>query len=269
MVEGKFSRSRGAFSLIELSIVLVIMGLLIAGVSAGSSLIKGAELRAVVSQSENFKVGVASYYSSRGKLPGDDPHPDGGTATNKFGGNSNGLIQYVAKRTSDNVLLPEGVNAWKHLADRGIINGNFEGVAASGGASGGDAADGAAAAAASSGSIVLDDKTVPSAKKKGGVWVFDTIEEAISSKGKRSYIFLINKTASDLDGSADTQTVLKAAKKGVLPATDAASLDEKYDDGKQTLGSIRTYGAATDTTCDYTGSSANTALCAVAFKLDF
>lgn len=249
MVEGKFSRSRGAFSLIELSIVLVIMGLLIAGVSAGSSLIKGAELRAVVSQSENFKVGVASYYSSRGKLPGDDPHPDGGTAPNEFGGNSNGLIQYVAKRTSDSQLLPEGVNAWKHLADKGIINGEFTGVVA-----------GTA--------VSLNNDTVPSAKKKGGIWVFDTIEEAISSKGKRSYLFLINKTASDLDGTTDAQTVIKAAKKGVLPATDAASLDEKYDDGNRTLGGIRTYGAAADESCDYTSSSAATTLCAVAFKLD-
>ncbi|MDR2760473.1 MAG: prepilin-type N-terminal cleavage/methylation domain-containing protein, partial [Rickettsiales bacterium] len=37
------------FSLIELSIVLIIMGLLIAGITGGASLIKSAQLRSVIS----------------------------------------------------------------------------------------------------------------------------------------------------------------------------------------------------------------------------
>lgn len=45
----KFAKSaRLGFTLVELSIVIIIIGFLIAGVSAGSSLIKQAETNAVI-----------------------------------------------------------------------------------------------------------------------------------------------------------------------------------------------------------------------------
>ena len=42
------------FSLVELSIVLVILGLLTGGILAGQNLIRAAELRAVTTQINNF-----------------------------------------------------------------------------------------------------------------------------------------------------------------------------------------------------------------------
>ena len=58
------------FSLIELSIVLIIIGLLVAGITGGASLIKSAELRAVMSEVRNYQTAVNAYYTATGKLPG-------------------------------------------------------------------------------------------------------------------------------------------------------------------------------------------------------
>jgi len=64
-------RSEG-FSLIELSIVLIIIGLLVAGVTGGAKLIKTAQLRNVISESRNYKMAVNAYYALKDTIPGDD-----------------------------------------------------------------------------------------------------------------------------------------------------------------------------------------------------
>lgn len=71
------------FSLIELSIVLIIMGLLISGVIAGSSLIETARVSGFINQIVEYKQSVNIFYSIRGRYPGDLNRDD------KFGYNSN------------------------------------------------------------------------------------------------------------------------------------------------------------------------------------
>ena len=62
--------NKKGFSLIELSIVLIIIGLLVAGITGGASLIKSAELRAVMSDIRNYQTAINAYYTARGELPG-------------------------------------------------------------------------------------------------------------------------------------------------------------------------------------------------------
>ena len=64
----KNNQNKG-FSLIELSIVLIIIGLLVAGVTGGASLIKSAELRAVMSDLRNYQTAINAYYTATGDLP--------------------------------------------------------------------------------------------------------------------------------------------------------------------------------------------------------
>ena len=60
-----------AFSLIELSIVLIIIGLLVAGITGGQSLIESAKNRAVVNEIRGWKQAVNAFYLLKERLPGD------------------------------------------------------------------------------------------------------------------------------------------------------------------------------------------------------
>jgi prepilin-type N-terminal cleavage/methylation domain-containing protein len=59
------------FTLIELSIVLVIIGLIVGGVLVGQDLIKASYIRATISQVEQFNTAVNTFYGKYGALPGD------------------------------------------------------------------------------------------------------------------------------------------------------------------------------------------------------
>lgn len=90
------------FTLIELSIVLVIIGLVIGGVLVGRTLITSAEIRGTISQIEKFDTATNTFRLKYGYLPGDIPPTSAaafgllqltgictGACTNTFG---NGVI---------------------------------------------------------------------------------------------------------------------------------------------------------------------------------
>ena len=70
------------FSLIELSIVLIIIGLLVAGITGGQSLIESAKARAVMNEARGYMQAVNTYFAAKGRLPGDPEN------TGKMGINS-------------------------------------------------------------------------------------------------------------------------------------------------------------------------------------
>ena len=57
------------FTLIELSIVLVIIGFVVGGVLVGQELIETAKLRAVVSQIDQIRVGANTFRTKYNALP--------------------------------------------------------------------------------------------------------------------------------------------------------------------------------------------------------
>jgi prepilin-type N-terminal cleavage/methylation domain-containing protein len=63
-------RSKG-FTLIELAIVLVIIGLIVAGVLVGQDLIRAAEVRAAVGQYEKFNTAINTFRTKYNGMPGD------------------------------------------------------------------------------------------------------------------------------------------------------------------------------------------------------
>ncbi|PIR37664.1 MAG: hypothetical protein COV35_09225 [Alphaproteobacteria bacterium CG11_big_fil_rev_8_21_14_0_20_39_49] len=74
----KSRKTQKGFTLVELAIVLVIIGLIVSGVLVGQDLIKAAELRATVRQHQEFQVAVNTFLGKYNGIPGD-------TDSDKFG----------------------------------------------------------------------------------------------------------------------------------------------------------------------------------------
>lgn len=67
----EISKSKSGFSLIELSIVLIIIGLLVAGITGGASLIKSAKNRAFLNEVTSYRQAVYVFRAVNDKYPGD------------------------------------------------------------------------------------------------------------------------------------------------------------------------------------------------------
>src|SRR4051812_8276049 len=65
------SVSQHGFTLVELAIVLVIIGLIVGGVLVGQDMIKAAEVRATVGQYEKYNAAVNTFRTKYTGLPGD------------------------------------------------------------------------------------------------------------------------------------------------------------------------------------------------------
>jgi prepilin-type N-terminal cleavage/methylation domain-containing protein len=128
MLGNQFPRYQG-FSLVELSIVLVILGLLVGGILGGQSLIRASELRSIVAEMENFSTAINSFREKHQALPGDLANAyqfwgaPCGTDTSDMAvgcnGDGNGYIALSGNG--------EGVKIWEHLALAQMIEGAFTG----------------------------------------------------------------------------------------------------------------------------------------------
>lgn len=130
-------KHRSAFTLVELSIVLVILGLLVGGVLSGQSLIRAAELRTVGTQKSQYLTAVHAFRDKYMGLPGDLPNAtsfwgeqDAGaacitsasTTTRTCNGNGDGQVEFAAG------LSHEIFRFWQHLANAGLIEGTYTGA---------------------------------------------------------------------------------------------------------------------------------------------
>lgn len=110
------TRNRG-FTLVELSIVLVIVALIIGGTLYGRDLIRTAELQSIVSEVQGFQSNIYNFERQYLGLPGDLHN-----ATDYWGAASNGNADgNIATAT-------EGFYAWEHLALSDLIVGGYDGT---------------------------------------------------------------------------------------------------------------------------------------------
>ena len=134
------------FSLVELSIVLIILGLLVGGVLAGKSMLRAAELRVVVNEGTKYTTAVVSFRDKYLGLPGDiidgtkfwgrysttNCTTNSGAAvvaTGTCDGNGDGQLA-----TGSTTGWPyENFQYWRQLATAGFIEGTYSGVAGTGG----------------------------------------------------------------------------------------------------------------------------------------
>jgi prepilin-type N-terminal cleavage/methylation domain-containing protein len=132
------------FTLIELSIVLVIIGLIVGGILTGRDLIGSATNKSVVTDVQKYVSAVNTFRTKYNELPGDmvdaqnmwgtDPNacPDLGPTPTQLtattcNGNGNGIIESEGVAETFPAIL-EGYRAWQQLANAHLIQGTYSGV---------------------------------------------------------------------------------------------------------------------------------------------
>ncbi len=221
--------SQSGFTLIELSIVLVIIGLIVGGVLVGQDLIKAAEVRATVGQYEKYNSAVNTFRTKYNGLPGDlsviqasafGLCASAGCMAGTAGlGDGNGLI---ADSSGTAKQIGEPLAFWQELSVASLVDGSFGAALTSGGAP----------AAALTGSNVTG--YIPGAKLgRGNIW-------AVGSTAGRNFFLLTGATAITTGGAATYAAA--------LTPIESYNIDVKIDDGAPNTGIVQARGTATDET---------------------
>ncbi len=245
---------QSGFTLIELSIVLVIIGLIIGGVLVGQDLIKAAEIRSTIGQIEKYNTAVNTFRSKFNGFPGDLAAAQAASfgLTTRNGGTGRGDGNNLIEGSAAAGALPcaETVLFFTDLSSANLIDGAFVGAD-------GSVAGTSCTTAASAGAVAT---LVPVAKLGHGNNIY-----VYAASGINYFHLLAGVTAISNAGA------LTGAAFGITPS-EAYQMDSKVDDGKPLTGIVLARAAslaalaadtaqpAADGVCvsDATGSPYNT-----------
>lgn len=125
MPQPHFPQRQSGFTLIEIAIVLVIIGLLLGGILKGQELINSARVKNLATDFRNIPMFIYGYQDKFKALPGDDSavatHVTGGTvASTPAGTLGNGVINgnWDSETTTDESYL-----FWQHVRLAGLAPG--------------------------------------------------------------------------------------------------------------------------------------------------
>ncbi len=121
----KYIKKSEGFTLVELSIVIIIIGFLIAGIAAGQSLIKQGQLSAITRDLSSYKSAALLFKSKYDYFPGDLPNASSYLPSVPAEGNGDGNGRIDSNFSNGTPL--EDTYSWNHMSLAGLITGNFIG----------------------------------------------------------------------------------------------------------------------------------------------
>lgn len=228
-------RRKAAFTLIELSIVLVIIGLIVGGILTGKQLVHAYELRSVVTEVNKLTATINIFRDKFRAYPGDMVNATSiwGAADNGDGvGSDCGDVLSTGTETcngnGDNKILNIGTQngVWEkfrifqHLANAGLLPQPYPG-------------------APGAGNVATIGYNWPAAKMAPGGYEIGYFAQGMYSNGPGNVIKIA--TLDGIDG-----TGLNGA---LLSPVDAMSIDGKIDDGLSNSGKFVALDSTTASGC--------------------
>jgi prepilin-type N-terminal cleavage/methylation domain-containing protein len=224
---------QNGFTLIELSIVLVIIGLIVGGVLSGQDLIKAAQIRAVLKQKESFDRAANTFRVKYGDIPG-SYNNNGQTAFGSsfslngvavFAGRGDGMLKDLGTGSGYGEFANAPFFFWSQLAAAGYIDGSYRGS--------GTAVPCLSALPCTPADIYNSTMFPPSKLARNAVWHAFTTPSgnfyALATMGSNNVNWLIDTTEA------------------ALTPREASDIDTKIDDGFGDNGRVRALSTATST----------------------
>ncbi len=212
------NRSQAGFTLVELAIVMIIIGLLIGGILKGQELIQNAQVTSTASQVKAYEAALTTFRDSYNAVPGDMANPGARlpncTGTCAVSGSGDGRIAQTPAVAA--AAGTEATRFWLQLSTADLIGGVNP--------------------AASS---LVWGESLPAAEIGGGFTVgfaattANLVGAGITTASAGHYLSL---------RQAGATAVAASAANAALRPTQAARIDRKLDDGIADTGSVLAAG---------------------------
>ena len=229
------------FSLVELSIAVVIISLILSLILTTDKLNKAAKTRGVISEVNSFQKATSDFHEKYGFLPGDFPFTGkffnlicDATASN-CDGNGNDFVNYMGSNNNlskNSADYTEPLLFWRHLYLAGMVSGKYRGKTFNS-LSGYSCSN-------HMNCCINDDtnRSCPKSVYNDGSYVFASwpygtgVNDSCGSYDKyfpkNVNIFMLGKYRADDE-----------PRNGLITPKDAYSIDEKIDDGVPTRGIVQ------------------------------
>lgn len=211
------SKNASGFTLVELAIVLMIIGLLIGGILRGQEMMNNARMQKIITDVNSYGGAINTFMDAYDARPGDlftantrIPGCETGNANSCRSGNGNGMIgvQVATWEPGDQTIASENTQFWKHLAMAHLISGVKPSAS------------------------TLDWGNSHPTAASGGFAVITTIGGGVANVVTGSLVLQLK---NSITASVETNPVLSPKQ--------AAYIDRKMDDGMPQTGDVQARGA--------------------------